>query len=394
MPDELSPDPLRDARHRRGRPAAGRPGRSGQPRQPWVPVRPGPGRARDRRQSAPAPPSPRPAAPRGRLAPGELGRGARPGGGPDAGGRPGSGRALVRTRALREQLRHAGRLASPPALREPLGLPVVAPGDDLLGARRFRPGADGRPRGEHEGGHGPPREPDRPLGREPRQPAEHRPAPGGGPPPGRPRRDDRRAGDGGGRAVERGDSDPPGDRRRARARDDVGHDRGRAPRRRLHRPSHGRLRRAGSSRPGPRPRVGRADHRRARRPHRGPGAPLRDDAAGDDPARRELDAQGRERLAGGARRWLPPGARGSAGRARWRLRAAARCGEPRPGALRHCGARAPAAGRLRPEPDAARHRGPRRRPGPRASPLRDEHAVLVRRRGSGGDAASRGPTSW
>ena len=67
---------------------------------------------------------------------------------------------------------------------------------------------------------------------------------------------------------------------------------------------------------------------------------------------------------------------------------------PRHGAASHGQAlsdisatRAPAAGRLRPEPDAARHRGARRRPRPRAPPLRDEHAVLVRRRGAGG----RGP---
>ena len=228
----------------------------------------------------PAPPPARPRAPgRGRLAPGQLGRGARRGRRPDARGRPRGGRALVGARSLREQLRDAGRLPPPPALREPLGLPVVAPLDDLLGAGRLRPRADGRPRGEHEGGHGRPRAPRPALGREPRQPAEHRPAPGRRPPPRGPRRHDRRARDRGRGAVGRGDPDPARDRRRARPGDDVGHRRGRPPRRGVRGPPHRRLRRAGRARPRPRPRLGGAHHRGARRPHRCPRPPLRDDAA-------------------------------------------------------------------------------------------------------------------
>ena len=176
-----------------------RAGRPRQPRQPRVPVRPGPGVARDHRQSPPAAPAAGPLAPgRGRVAARELGRRARPRRRPDARGGAGGGRALVGARALREQLRHPGRLAPAPPLREPLGLPVVAPVDDLLGARRLRPGADGGPRGEHEGGHG--RTHARLIvlwGANLASQPNTAPAPGRGAPPRRPRRHDRRARDGG-----------------------------------------------------------------------------------------------------------------------------------------------------------------------------------------------------
>ena len=104
----------------------------------------------------------------------ELGRGARPHRRRHARGRPRGGRALVGARALRQQLRHADRLAPAPPVREPLRLSVVDPHDDLLGARRLRPRADRRARGEHQGGHGRARAPRPPVGRQPRQPAEHR----------------------------------------------------------------------------------------------------------------------------------------------------------------------------------------------------------------------------
>ena len=395
VPHELPSHALRDARHRRGRPAPRGSGRPRQPRQPRVPVRPGPGVARDHRQSPPAAPPAGPRAPgRGRLAVRQLGRRARPRRRPDARGGPGGGRALVGARALREQLRHAGRIAPPPPLREPLGLSVVAPVDDLLGPRRLRPGADGSPRSEHEGGHGGARPPRRALGRQPRQPAEHRAAPGGGPSPRRPRGHDRRARDGGVGAVRRDDPDPARDRRRARAGDDVGADRGRSPRRGVRRAPHGRVRRFGGPRAPARARVGRAHHRGAGGPHRGSRAPVRGDASRDAPRGRELDAQGRERVAGRARDRVPAGARGPPGRARGRARPAPRSGQPRSGALGHHRARASPAGRVRPEPDAARHRRAHRpaRPGP--APLRDRHAVLVRRRGAPRDRPRPLRISW
>ena len=101
--------------------------RPGQSRQPRLPLRARPGLARDHRQpAAPAPPARPRAARRRRLAPGDVGRGARPASptrmravGP-RGGRP-----LVGARALRQQLRHARRLAPAAPLRQPLGLPVV-----------------------------------------------------------------------------------------------------------------------------------------------------------------------------------------------------------------------------------------------------------------------------
>ena len=91
-------------------------------------------------------------------------------------GRARGGRALVGARALREQLRHARRHSQPaPPLRQPLGLPVVEPDDDLLGARRLRPRRSPasletntkEDMGAHADAH-------RPVGRQPREPAEHR----------------------------------------------------------------------------------------------------------------------------------------------------------------------------------------------------------------------------
>ena len=106
-------------------------------------------------------------------------------------------------------------------------------------------------------------------------------------------------------------------------------------------------------------------------------------------ARRELDAQGRERLAGrrARSRCLPAlDGRTSAwpGAASARGTAAASHGQALIDITR---ARAPAAGRLRPEPDAARHRSARRRPRPGAAALRDRHAVLVRGRRRAGEGA-------
>ena len=220
-------------------------------------------------------------------------------------------------------------------------------------------------------------------------------APGRRPPPRRPRRHDRRAPDRGRGAVRRGDPDPARDRRRARPGDDVGHRRGGASRRGVRGPPHRRLRRARRARPRPRPRVGGAHHRGARRPHRRPRPPLRDDAPRDGPARRELDAQGRPR-AGRARRAIGclPALTGHLGVPGGGL-------GPRHGAASHgqalvdiTRARAAAAGRLRAEPDATCHGSARRGPRPRAPPLRDGHAVLVCGRGACGDRASRGRISW
>ena len=90
----------------------------------------------------------------------------------------------------------------------------------------------------------------------------------------------------------------------------------------------------------------------------GAGPPLRDDAAGHDRARRQLHAQGRQRLAGRARGRLPARAHrqrsASPAAASARATAARRHGQELTDITPHG---APAARPLHPEPDAARHRG-------------------------------------
>ena len=107
---------------------------------------------------------------------GVVGRGARPDRGAHARGRPRGGRHLVGPRRVRQQLRHARGLAPDAPLRQPLRLPVVEPHDDLLGAGRLRPRRSPASletnTKEDMGAHAA----DRPVGRQPRQPAQHRPA--------------------------------------------------------------------------------------------------------------------------------------------------------------------------------------------------------------------------
>ena len=139
------------------------------------------------------------------------------------------------------------------------------------------------------------------------------------------------------------------------------HRRGGSPRRGVRRPPHRRLRRAGRAR-------ARRSAPSGRRPS--PGwrrdriAALARRYATTRPAmilaRRELDAQGRQRLAGARARSRACRRSRAPRRAGGRPRPAARRGQPRPGAVGHHRARAAAAGRVRPEPDAARHRGARR----------------------------------
>ena len=207
--DELSPDAVRHAGRRRGRAARRRPGRPGQSRQPRLSLRARPRGARDHRQpEALADPADPGAAGGRRLAPGLVGRGARPDRLPHAGRGARGRRPLGGPRPLRQQLRHARRLALAPALRQCLGLPVVEPHDDLLGARRLRARAHGGAGDQYEGGHGRARGSHPALGRESREPAQHGPPSRRGAPPRRPPRGHRRPRDRGRRAGRRGDPDP------------------------------------------------------------------------------------------------------------------------------------------------------------------------------------------
>ena len=135
----------------------------------------------------------------------------------------------------------------------------------------------------------------------------------------------------------------------------------------------------------PRPRalagVGRGRHRHSRGAHRRPRPALRGDEARDDRARRQLDAQGRQRLAGRARDRLPARADREPRHSRGRLRPPPRLPRARPGSDGHHGARAPPAGSLHPQPDVAGHRGSRRWAAARAAALRHGHALVLRRRG-------------
>ena len=118
----------------------------------------------------------------------------------------------------------------------------------------------------------------------------------------------------------------------------------RASRRRVRRATHGRVRRARRPRARALAGVGGGRHRRSRGAHRRPGPALCGDAAGDDRARRQLDAQGRQRLAGRARDRLPARADRQPRHSRRRLRPAPRRPRARPGSDGHHGARAPPAG--------------------------------------------------
>ncbi len=170
-------------------------------------------------------------------------------------GRARGGRALVGPRLLRQQLRHPRQLGAAPPLRQSLGLPVVGAHHDLLGARRLRDRPHRSARDQHQGGHGRPRGADRAMGRQPREPAEHRPASGRGAPPRRPRGHHRRAAHRGGRAVGRGADHPARHRRGAGPRHDARADRGGSLRSRVRRAAHRRAsRRSPSTCGGTRPR--------------------------------------------------------------------------------------------------------------------------------------------
>ena len=124
-----------------------------------------------------------------------------------------------------------------------------------LGRLRARPHR--RARGQHEGGHGRAQRAHRHVGRQPREPAEHRPPRRRGPRARRARHHDRRARDRRPPAVRRADRPAPRHRRGAGARDDARHHRRRALRPRLRRRAHGGLRRAGRARRRPIRRRGR-----------------------------------------------------------------------------------------------------------------------------------------
>ena len=192
--------------------------------------------------------------------------------------------------------------------------------------------------------------------REPGQPAEHGAAPARSEAPRRAHRDDRRAPDRGRREVRRCAADPPRHRYRAGAGDAARHLRRAAPRRGLRRAAHAGVRRAR----GPRARflagVGGADHRHPGRTNRRARAPLCGHAAGDDHAGRQLDAQRRQRLAGGARDRVPAGADRQRRHSRRRLRPASRQCRARPRSRRHHGTGPARAGDGDPQPDAGDHR--------------------------------------
>ena len=216
---------------------------------------------------------------------------------------------LARPRRLHDQLRHAHQRAAACPLRELPRQPVLEPGDDLLGPRRFRTRAHRHARDQHQGGHGRALRAHRALGGQSREPAEYRAAPAGGEAPRRAHRHDRRAQDRGRRQVGRRADHPAGHRHRAGAGDDARDLRRAAPRRGVRR-ERTRSASIGS------PRICRPITPAwaaeitgiAGRAHRGTGAALCRHAPGDDRARRKLDAQRRQRLAGRARDRLPAGA--------------------------------------------------------------------------------------
>ncbi len=321
-----------------------------------------------------------------------MGRGARSHRGAAPVGRARGGRALVGPRLLRQQLRHPRQLGAAPPLRQSLGLPVVGAHHDLLGARRLRDRPHRPARDQYQGGHGRPRGAHPAVGRQPREPAEHRPAPGRGAPPRRPRGHHRRAAHRGRRAVGRGADHPARHRRGAGARHDARADRGGSLRSGVRRAAHHRLRRPRRARAAALARVGRRGHRPRRGGHRGPRAPVRGHAAGHDRAGRQQHAQGRQRLAGRARGGVPARAHRQPGHRGRRPGPAARQQGPRLRPHRHRAGRAAAARRLRAEPDAAHHRGARDRPGARAAPLRHRHAVVVRGQRAGSRPRSRART--
>ena len=102
--------------------------------------------------------------------------------------------------------------------------------------------------------------------------------------------------------------------------------------------THGRLRSARRTPAGLYAGMGRGHHRHCGRTHRGAGAPICVDAAGDDRARRQLDAQRGQWLAGGARDRLPTGTDGERRHSGRRLRTAPWQRRPRPRPRRHHGA--------------------------------------------------------
>ena len=177
VPDELPPDPVRHAGRRAGRRGCRRARRQGQSRQSGLPVRARAGVAPDHRQSEAAAEAahPRPAQ-RRRVARSRLGRGARFDRSADQKGRARGHRPVERARQPREQLRAVERRTDADPLRQSLRLPILEPGDDLLGPRRVRPRPHRRLGDQHQGGHGGEFAVDRPVGRQPGEPAQHRAA--------------------------------------------------------------------------------------------------------------------------------------------------------------------------------------------------------------------------
>jgi hypothetical protein len=171
-----------------------RAGRPRQPRQPRVPVRPGPGVARDHRQSPPAAPAAGPRAPgRGRLACAswddalDLIADRMRAAGREAVGLW-SGHGLFAnnygTRVGSHLLRRFANL---------WGCQWWHPSMICWGLGGFGLGLTGVLEANTKGGHGGARPPRRALGRQPREPAEHRAAPWSARAAGRPRDHDRRA---------------------------------------------------------------------------------------------------------------------------------------------------------------------------------------------------------
>ncbi len=378
---------MRHEGHGRGRAAPGRRGRSRQSRQPWLPLRARPRLARDHRQPAAPPASAGSRSPGCPVPHGRLGRGARPHRGGHARGRARGGRALVRPRVLRHELRRSRELGAAAPLRQPVGLPVVGADHDLLGAGRVRAGPHRAARDQHQGRPGGPRAPGAPVGREPGESAQHGTPPPGGPAARSRRGHDRRAAHRGRGALGPGAAAAAGDRRRARAGHDARADRRESVRPRVRGPAHRGLRSARRPRVAPHPGVGRGDLRRRRGDDRGARAPLRDDPARHDRAGRQQHAQGRLRVAGRPRGGVSARAHREPRDSGRRPGAAPREQGPRSRPRRHRGVGAASTRPLHPEPDAAHHRGARGRAGPRVAALRHRHAVVVRGRGPGGAGA-------
>ncbi len=274
------------------------------------------------------------------------------------------------------------------------GSPVLEPFDDLLGSRRLRTRTDRHARDEHEGGHGRAFATHHPLGGQPDEPAEYGAIPACGEAPRRAHRYDRRAQDRGRREVGRRAHHQAGHRYRAGIGVDACDLRRSAPRRGVRREAYGRVRSAGRASAGVSAGLGGGSHRHSGRANRGAGATIRRHAAGDDRARRKLDAQRRQWLAGRTRDCLSAGTdRKRRHSGRW-LRSAPRQRRSRARPGKHHRAGAPSTRDDHSEPDVRGHGRVTRRPHPDAAADGHEHAVVVRRRAGKSPPVCSGPGSW